>query len=254
MPRYYAKKRTITTKRPRYTKSKSRPTYTKRAARYSKNNASTRYVGRTKSTIQRGILPFGRAFFARLPYSENFDISIASTDVFSNIGNTFRLNNVHDPRFQIGGHQPMQYDLLAPAYERVWVHGAKVELSFSNPSVDGMYVGYRVRSSTNNVTTGGQTIEYLQEMRDSHLRGINNSGSQVTKYNFYVPNYCVLGISKMQYANLEYSHQTIVGGTAVATFVEPFAINPELVACNIRCNVRITYYCQFTNPVTQPQS
>jgi len=211
-------------------------------------------MGGTAPSVQRGYLPFGRQYFAKLPYVENFAISASGTTQLSATQYTYVSNSVYDPRYETGGHQPLQYDYLAAVYERVWVHGAKVTLTFSNPTHDGMWVGYRCRAATNSVATSGQNLEYVQEMRDSIIKPCNNTGSQTKTFTFYVPNYRLFGITKTQYTNLEYSHVINAAPTAFGV-IEPFAIHTVVGETGvIRCNIKITYFCQFTNPITAPQS
>lgn len=243
----------------KYTAKRKAPAPRKKAP-YKKASRSTtlksrgRVAGNFKPTIQKGYLPFGREFFARLPYVENFAISANGTLATSNIASTFSCNNVFDPRVQVGGHQPLQYDSISLAYERVWVHGCKVEITFNNTTLDGLYVGYRIRANTNAITTDLKNLDYIQEMRESVVSPLNNSGTQTKKFTVYVPNHKILGISKAQYANLEYSHG-VNTNPAVFVYVEPYALHTVVgETAVVRCNVKLTYYCQFTNPVTLPQS
>lgn len=203
---------------------------------------------------QKGYLPFAQKFMVRLPYVENYAISADGTTGLTSVQNTFSLNNLFDPRYNVGGHQPLQYDSISPAYERVWCWGAKVVLTFSNPTYDGMYVGYRVRGNTNSVVTTGQNLEYIQEMRESKIKPLNGSGSQTCQFKFYVDNPKVLGVTKGQYNNLEYSHP-VNNNPAVLVWLEPFALHSVSGETGVvRCNVNITYYAQMTNPISQAQS
>lgn len=233
-----SRKRTKTTTRRKTTTRKGRGQY--------KGN---------KTQVQHGYLPFNVRYNTRLPYVENYAITADGTTGLSAVVNQFSGNSVYDPRYNIGGHQPLQFDQISIAYERVWVWGTKVILTFANPSHDGMYVGYRVRASTNAVTTNGKNIEYIQEMRESKIRAINNSGKQSTTFTFYVNNPKVLGITKTQYSNVDYSELTGGPISPVSTLVEPYAIhtvNGE--TATVRCNIKLIYYAQFTNPITQGQS
>jgi len=212
-------------------------------------------VGAITTTYQRGYLPFAREYRAKLPYCEDTFIAADSTTQTSAIGYTYRANSVFDPRFQVGGHQPLQYDILAQCYERVWVHGAAVTLTFSNPSTDGMWVGYRVRNSTNSVTSAGKTLSYIREMRDSVCEPLNNSGSQVKTFTFYVPCAKVLGLTAAQYSDVQYS-ETMSAASDPNPLIEPYALSTSATTLSdtVRFSVKITYYCQFTGSITQTQS
>lgn len=238
-----SKSKTTKTSKPR-----ARKTY---KPRYNNSGRGVVKIASSRPSIQRGYLPFGRSYFARLPYVENFAISADGTTGVASLGYYFRGNCVFDPRADNGGHQPLQYDMLALHYERVWVHGCAVELTFTNPTQDGMYVGYRVRAQTNTLPTSGMTLEHIQEVRDAYIRPINNTGSQSTTYKFYVSNHKVFGISKEQFSDLTYSH-TVGDYTVVNTYIEPFAINTiNATTAVIRCNIKLVYYVQFTNPISE---
>lgn len=227
---------------------------TAKATRRNTNNRGTIAVASQRPTIQRGYLPFGITYFAKLPYVENFAISANGTTGLSTLGLTFRANSTFDPQYELGGHQPLQYDILALHYERVWVWGCAVELTFSNPTHDGMYVGYRCRGLTNAQTTADKSLSHIQEIRDTAIRPLNNSGSQKTTFKFYVSNPKLFGITKTQYNNLDYSH-TVNANPSALNLIEPFALHTVASETGVvRANIKLTYYCQFTNPISENQN
>jgi len=191
---------------------------------------------------------------AELPYVENYYISANGTTGLTTVASIFNGNNAYDPRYSSGGHQPFQYDILATVYERVWVLAAKVELTFSNPSQDGLYVGARVRANTNSVDTAGQTLDYIQELADAMIKPLNNSGSQVVTFKFAFQNARIFGVTDATYDELTYSHQT-AGNPSAFTVIEPFAVNTVASTdATVRVNIRITYSVRFTNRISAPQS
>lgn len=211
-------------------------------------------IAREPPTRQFGYLPFGREYIADLPYVENYYISANGTTGLTTLGYIFNGNNAYDPRYDTGGHQPFQYDILASLYERAWVLGAQVELTFSNPSQDGMYVGCRVRAATNSVVTASQTLDYIQELADSMISPLNNTGSQTKAFRFRFKNASVFGVSDATYDELTYSHQTN-GSPSAFTVIEPFAVNTVSgTDATVRVNIKITYRIRFTNRVSAPQS
>lgn len=213
-------------------------------------------LGRPPTSIQRGILPFGEAYEARLPYVENFAISCSGTSGLTTIGNTFYGNNLYDPRVQLGGHQPMQFDLLALAFRRYRVTAADIELTFSNPYYDGMWCGFRVRSHTNPIATAGQTLEYVQEMQDSVVAPINNTGSQtrVFKFRFRVDE--VMGLTGPMSSDLAYTGSCDGASVPLAwPLIEPFAVHTVAAEdSTIRVNIRIVYHARFYDRQTVAQS
>ncbi len=203
---------------------------------------------------QMGYLPFGREYFARLPYVENYYASADGTTGLTTVPYVFRGNSLYDPRFETGGHQPLQYDTLAALYERVWVDRADIEVTFSNPSADGVWVGLRCRNSTNSVATGLQSLDYIQELADSMIRPLNNTGTQTVVLRATVEGYKAMGISKAAFENLEYSHVVNTNPSA-GWFIEPFVVNTIAgTEATIRINVKIIYHARFTNRVSAAQS
>jgi len=253
MPAYKSKFKKKST---RSKTSKSRTTKPKYKSKSRNNiNRGNVRIGVQPTSVQRGYLPFGPKYLAKLPYVENSYIEANGSAGTTAIGYVYSSNNMYDPRYSLGGHQPLQYDMLAAHYERVWVWGCAIELTFSNPQYDGMWVGYRCRANTNSVATAGQTLEYIQETRDCAVRPLNNTGSQKTTFKFYISNPKLLGIDKKQYSNLEYSHIT-GGNPAVYNWIEPFAVHTvggQDVAA-VRYNIKLTYYGQFTNAITENQN
>lgn len=239
--------------------SKKRVAAKKAANRNSRridNNRGNVTVAAQRPTIQRGYLPFGREYFARLPYVENYYISANGSSGTTTVERVYATNDLWDPRYGTlnGGHQPLQYDALAAHYERVWTHACSVVLTFSNPTADGLWVGYRCRGSTNTQSTSGQTLEHIQETRDTAIRPLNNTGSQSCTFKFYIQNHKLLGITKTQFGNLEYSHST-AGQPSVWGLIEPFAVNTiDGTTATVRYNIKITYYCQFTNQISENQN
>lgn len=240
------KRRTPAAKTRKTTYRKKRTTYKKRS--------SGPVIASSRPTIQRGYLPLGHTYWAKLPYVDNFAISADGTTGLSSTDLTYAANDPWDPQFSAGGHQPMQWDVMAAHYERVWCWGCHVTMTFSNPSADGMYVGYRCRNATDGVSTVNQTLSHIQEIRNCALRPINNTGSQVTTFKFYVSNPKLFGILKSQYSNITYS-STTNNHPGAFNLIEPFAIHTVAGQTGvIRCNIKLIYHCQFTNPISEAQN
>lgn len=211
-------------------------------------------LARNPITRQVGYLPFNQAFEARLPYVENYFISADGSTGVTASGYSFWTNNLYDPRYETGGHQPLQYDTLTPLYERVFADKVDFEITFSNPSADGMYVGYRAVGFTNTVVTAGQSLEYIQEMGLTTIKPINNTGSQNVIFRGTVSTRQILGLTPAEYANLDYSH-IVSGSPASGAFIVPFAVNTiDATTAAVRVNIKLVYHAKFTNLKTAAQS
>lgn len=223
-----------------------------------RGSSSTGFPTATLQTSQRqshqqGYLPFNREYNARLPYCETFNIAGTIAGPVSIGTYSFSLNNTYDPRYDIGGHQPLQYDTLAANYQRVWDESALVELTFTNPTADGSWVGFRLSTTLDPVNTFGQTLSYLQELGDTQMRPMNNTGSQTETFRFRVDNANLLGLTKAQFANLDYAHATN-GNPTVWTLLQPFTIASGAADSTVTCSVKIVYHSRFTGYISQAQS
>lgn len=202
--------------------------------------------------VQQGRLPFSNVGIYRLPYSESFPITADGTTGLTNTGYTYRLNSVYDPRVELGGGQPMQFDYLVGPFlnGRYWVKGVKFTVTFSNPDQDGMLVGFRIRASTNGTTSIGKSIAEVKEMDLTRSRWIHNTGNQTTSFSHYIKPWNVFGITREQYNNFEYSAGVSANPDQIV-LLEPFALHSVSgQEATIRCTVSIRYYIQLTNRTT----
>lgn len=209
-------------------------------------------IGNEAPKFQGSADVFARTWFTTLKYAESSFISPPYSTGLSQVGYTYNANCVSDPRYDLGGAQPLWYDQIAPHYERVWVHAVEVDLTFSNPTVDGFYVGYRCRPATNNRTTAGQALDYIQQMDLTEIKPLNNTGSQTVKFKFFIKNHDIFNLTKAQYQNNSYSHVT-TGIPSVFSFIEPWAIATAAEG-SVRYDIKIKYFCEFTNRITPLQS
>jgi len=70
---------------------------------------------------------FPRKLRQTLTYCEQFPVTLNAV-AFLTTWHTFRANGLFDPRFAIGGHQPMGFDQLMAIYSKYTVVGAKMTL------------------------------------------------------------------------------------------------------------------------------
>lgn len=203
--------------------------------------------------IQTGRLPFANMGYYRLPYTDSFAITADGDTGLSAITYAYNLCSVYDPNTSIGlgQGQPLQYDLIKNAFERYWCRAAKVTITFSNASQSGGLCGFRIRNSTNvGATTDGRTIAEIKEMDLTRSKWINTQGENVRTFKFFIRPWQIMGVTKAQYNNLEYSAQTNASPTAYVV-LEPFFLHTVSGQTNtIRCTVNIKYYVQMTNRQT----
>lgn len=97
--------------------------YRKRRAR----RRGRRYKKKTINLVRKELLP--SRFFSKLRYVDTFTldpIAIGIADV------VYRINDLYDPYYAIGGHQPLGFDQMMALYKRFHVVGAKVTAKFAS--------------------------------------------------------------------------------------------------------------------------
>lgn len=246
MPYAKSKKSKPTTSKSKTTKRSYKRTYTKRRYAYFP------LFGSNNTRVQRtdNIIPPRQ--LTKLRYAENFAISCNGTTGLISTNYTYSLSSVYDPRIQLGGGQPQTFDILAPQYDRYLVLGAKVKVTFSNPEYDGMVVGVRLRSNTDSGGTSGRTIDEMLENRDLvKIAPINNTGSQVKSFQFYVKPWQILGLRAETYKSDIAFSSTITASPIQFPIIEPFAAYTVTGSdATIRCYVEIQYYTLFSEKNT----
>lgn len=212
----------------------------------------TRVLGRAYTEVQRTTVVHPTRSLTKLFYNENSYITASGTNGKAVTGNSYRATSVYDPRYQNGGGQPQGFDQEALKYNRYRVHGCRVEVEFTNPSFDGMYVGVRVRDESDPITTVNLTIDELMPMKDSvMIAPLNNTGSQKKKFVFYIRPWDIFGLSKSVY-NTDLNYSGLIGTNPNANIIiEPFAIHTVYDQnSTVRVNTNIKYYTEFSQRAT----
>lgn len=211
-----------------------------------------------KPQRQVGYHPFSTVFQARLHYGHSFGINAPATSTTAASPPRFLLNSVFDPDFSGVGHQPMQYDQLTGVYKRYLVHACKVELEFSNPNADALYVGYSLYNGTGgHATTTAASLDLgtLTERRNVVMKPLVNSGKQVTKMAIYVPMATLFDVPRVVYNSDRtlYSAAVTANPTAFA-FLQILALDPNggTTGCTVKMN--LTYYTELYDIVPQAAS
>lgn len=206
-----------------------------------------------RANIQTARNPFGTQYMATLTYADSFNFNIGALGTTN--AYTFRLNSLFDPDLTGIGHQPYQLDQLSAIYKRYQVYGARVHLSFSDPSGPTTYVGYRVRSSSNTTVSAGQIIGAIREMQSAKINHLSESGSERKDYSFYVDMAKVEGVSKATYQTDQADYSAAITANPVKSlFLDCIGVNPNLAARTVQLNIKIVYNCRLTDYVAPAQS
>lgn len=143
---------------------------------------------------------FAPRLFKKLTYTETVKLPSSTAGNLSGGAAQFRLNSPFDPNFGGTGHQPLYYDeIKALGYQRCLVHGCLVEVTFTDPSSDGMYYGLSIDTPANNDSIASVYHDYLKEYPRCIVGYVNGTGSQKAVLKYYVHNHKVCNVSKTRY-------------------------------------------------------
>lgn len=203
---------------------------------------------------QRGMNPFPQQYLAKLHYAHGTGIAPATAHLAGKI--TYRLNSIFDPDKSGTGHQPYQFDQLSGIYARSQVYGCKIDLEWTNPQGDGLYVGYNLINPTNGGGVHGKTLDVISELPNVHCQPINNSGSQVKRMSLYVPLHKLNGITKAQFmANKGvYSEATVGPAISTVNDLEIWVIDSTGGFTQVNFKLNLTYYVLMYDYLAQAQS
>lgn len=193
---------------------------------------------------------------ARLPWSHNTGFAAPGGSVSGTV--SYRLSSIYDPdpsALPGSGGQPRQFDQISGLYGKYIVHGASFTLEFTNPSADGLYVGYGLNYTGDSGGFSGYTLQALTEQRNVRLKAIHNSGSQKAVFSLYVPIHRLFGIPKIVY-NTDRANfgAAINANPALMAFVAPIVLDTTGGTANCNLRIGVTYYVELTDPKWQAQS
>jgi hypothetical protein len=115
-----------------------------------------------------------------LPYSYNSTLTAGSSNVFGTEA-IFRLGSIYDPLYSGAGVYPNGYTAWSGFYADYRVHAVEIDLTFTDPSADGMVVGALVQYSNDTFSLGGNSIATADSLQRSDIRPLNNTGDQTVR-------------------------------------------------------------------------
>lgn len=124
--------------------------------------------------------PFPSKQSVKLTYSDLYFVTAGSSGTFGT-EQGFRLNSLYDPDYVKTGHQPYFFDTLAAIYNRYMVRACTIDITFSDPTADGVVCACQVKpnSATGGVTNlAGQLIDAARERPNVVMGFCNNTGGQ----------------------------------------------------------------------------
>lgn len=211
--------------------------------------------GDFKNYIDNDPFPPRREYQLTYFQKERFFSSASVTDVFG-AESIFSLNSLFDPDIGSIGHQPYGYDQLTLLYHRYKVNKVKIDVTYYNPSVDGMVCGAMLTANNSTTTLAGQSITQATELPFVVTRTLNNTGIQRTKISQTISIAEMVGVTRQQFdANIN----AFTGNTAgPAVLTQPklrIAIaNTDGTSTVVNVDVKITYFATFWDRKVLPRS
>jgi hypothetical protein len=178
------------------------------------------------------------------PYSFQDTLTAGAAGVFGTEA-IFRLNSIYDPYYSGVGQYPNGYTAWSNFYAGYRVHRVKIDLTFTDPSADGMVVGALVQYSNATTSLGSNTIQTADEMQKSDVRPLNNTGSQTVRLTRTFNLWDLDGNSRLQW---------LANGGYQAVFGQNPTLTPWIrIACaafatgspTVVCMVRLTFYAEL---------
>ncbi len=221
-------------------------------------------VFRAKRGIGRGIKglgfnqvnPFPPIMYTKQTYSD-LDTYTTGAGGILGVEQIFSMNDMFDPDFTGVGHQPYGRDQMALLYNRYKVTKITVNVIFSDPSADGLFVVIMQSPPSQSVTLTGKNLGDASEKPNTIIKYLNDSGSQIVNMGKQTyPMYKLAQVTPLQYkANLE----DFAALTGVSPAKRPFlriAIGSVRGTAGTTClgMVRLIYHVQWYDRVSLGQS
>jgi hypothetical protein len=196
---------------------------------------------------QTAAMPFPWKYRAKLSYGVNIALGTAGSSPLASI-HALSLNNVYDPDVTGTGEQPYFYDTLTAIYRKYIVRSAYIDLTFTDPSADGLWVGWSLGAVNSGDDPVNKTLGDIMSRPTFRCVPINNTGSQFITIRERVPLHTVFGLTEQQYMSQPLDYGAAYNASpSLQAFVRLFIVDPNqlLSAQYVRVAGRITYEVDF---------
>lgn len=168
----------------------------------------------------------------------------------------WRLNSVYDPNFQVGGHQPNEFDQAAALYSNYQVMSCRVQIVWNYSGVNGLICLAQVSNYANTLTTNGLSPYSVAERPMTRSLFVNATGDHTQQtMDFEVDMAGITGVSKNEYRTNEL-YQSLVTGDPnyqIVVRLNCGATGGQSTE-NVIAHLYLTYKVRFWNKKTQAES
>jgi hypothetical protein len=205
---------------------------------------------------QSAVAPFPFRWNAKLTYGVNVALATPG-GVPTAAKYRFRLNSLYDPDVTGTGAQPYMYDQLIAIYTKYIVRRCYVDITFANPSVAGLWVGWCYHTSTtSNDDPVGKELDNLISRPNFTCVPISDFGTQMVTCRIEVPLHLVFGLSASQYLSVTDQYGAAYNANPLSeAYLDLFIVDPNSLGTSyVRAVGRLVYDCQFFDYAAPSQS
>lgn len=192
---------------------------------------------------------FPDAIQCKLNYSE---LTAHTSALGAKVTTQWRGNSVYDPRFAIGGHQPLGMDQYSLLYRSFLVKGMKWEIDVISDGGAGSFV-HQVATICKPIDTITPLISTVREKPYSQYKvmGLQGSSRHIIKFKGYMSTKKMVGLKKLNVENVAYTGSTDTSLTSdpplgwnLQLYMQPLT-GTATFDYEVQC--RLTYYVTFFN-------
>lgn len=235
------------------------PTARRRVYRRKRSMRATRRVYRRRRVARPVKLSltngFPRKLIDKLRYCDAYNITInTSGGPLTGIWSQVLQTSLYDPDLTLTGHQPMYFDQLAAIYAKYRVYGIGYHITFCNTNTSQL-MPVVILHTPNSSVVSTSNWNLIEEQTGSRKVVIGPSSSKPTVVKGYISIARTLGISGVDVRTDPNFEAAINSNPARMAFLHLYASSLNTSAGNImNVNMRLTYYCEFSNLAQSSQS
>lgn len=156
---------------------------------------------------------------------------------------SWRLNSLYDPEIALGLASPYSYSNLASIWRAYRVHAVTIDLLFSDPSSDGMYVAAGIYASNNTPNISGLGMGVVDQKQMVDMRALNNTGMQTVRITRRITIAEAEGMTREQWA-ANSNYEALFGANPALYPVVNIAVSAAggTPTCNV--SVRLIFHAE----------
>jgi hypothetical protein len=179
-----------------------------------------------------------------IPFSDLLALTTGTAGVTGAQG-AYKLTGLWYP-FQSGTSLPFGATTLADIYGGYRVHAVTLDITFSNPSNDGMVAVCAIQNSQITSTTNTLSVRTLDQKQYSDVRPLNNTGEQIVRIQRTFNIWEVEGLLRTEWlGNGGYSADVGANPSLLPQILINAGSALGTTGATVSVLVRITYHCEF---------